>query len=197
MGELSIAPFYAAGNHSLNSSRNTISCVISLYTANIKALSYARERELDVIIKLPADAHLLLVTMPKTPGEKDVPDVGLRFQKSSKSQGFVSTKHLESPSAGKVLENFGLYHAMHFACHGVSHARASLHSHLVLLRDSGKRADRLTVQDISQNNTKSSQIADLSACSTARNSVLGLADEAIHIASGFQLAGFSHVLGTP
>lgn len=199
VGELSVAPFHAAGDHSPNSSRNAISCVISSYTANIKVLSYARERELDIINKPPGDssAHLLLVTMPKTPGEKDLPDVGAEVSGIlNVTEGLISTKHLESPSARSVLENFGSYNAMHFACHGISNAKTSSHSHLLLLKDSGERVDQLTVQDISQKNTKSSQLAYLSACSTARNSVLHMADEMIHIASGFQLAGFSHVLGT-
>lgn len=45
-------------------------------------------------------------------------------------------------------------------------------------------------------NIKNAQLAYLSACSTADNASADLADESIHIASGFQLAGFSHVLGT-
>ncbi|KAF8250274.1 hypothetical protein K440DRAFT_659708 [Wilcoxina mikolae CBS 423.85] len=40
------------------------------------------------------------------------------------------------------------------------------------------------------------QLAYLSACSTAENSSWKLANEVLHIASGFQLAGFSHVLAT-
>lgn len=45
-------------------------------------------------------------------------------------------------------------------------------------------------------NIKNAQLAYLSACSTADNCSVDLADKSIHIASGFQLAGFSHVLGT-
>jgi CHAT domain-containing protein len=36
----------------------------------------------------------------------------------------------------------------------------------------------------------------ISACSTAVNAAEALQNESIHIASGFQLAGFSHVLAT-
>jgi CHAT domain-containing protein len=42
---------------------------------------------------------------------------------------------------------------------------------------------------------KHARIAFLSACSTAENKVVGLADEVIHLASGFQVAGFPHVIG--
>jgi CHAT domain len=39
-------------------------------------------------------------------------------------------------------------------------------------------------------------LAYLSACSTARNSVLELSFESIHIVNAFQLLGFAHVIGT-
>ncbi|KAF8544596.1 CHAT domain-containing protein [Trichophaea hybrida] len=56
--------------------------------------------------------------------------------------------------------------------------------------------DMLSVRDISNANVDGAQLAYLSACCTAENPSETLADEAIHIASGFQLAGFSHVLAT-
>jgi CHAT domain-containing protein len=40
------------------------------------------------------------------------------------------------------------------------------------------------------------QLAYLSACGTARMTDIHLLDEAIHLASAFQMAGFSHVIGT-
>lgn len=195
VGPLSMAPFHAAGDHSLGSSQNTLSCVISSYTSTLKALSYARERELDIVGK--PDAHLLLVSMAKTPGQKELPDVEQEVSAILEvTGGFAFTKHLKSPSVGQVLNHFGTYHAMHFACHGVSDPKTCSDSHLILLDNSGTKADRLTVQDIAKNHTGLSQLAYLSACSTAQNSVAAMADQTIHIASGFQLAGFSHVLAT-
>lgn len=205
VGPLSMAPFHAAGDHSPGSSRNTMSCVISSYTPTIKALFYARERDLDLVNN--PDAQLLLVTMPKTPGEKDLPDVDREVSEIVDiTTGSITTKHLERPSADQVLEHFqaGKYNAMHFACHGISDAKEPSKSHLVLLKAPtvisqppvSETADQLTVQNISQMKTKAGQLAYLSACSTARNSVANLADETILIASGFQLAGFSHVLAT-
>ncbi|KAH7114141.1 hypothetical protein B0J13DRAFT_460385, partial [Dactylonectria estremocensis] len=38
------------------------------------------------------------------------------------------------------------------------------------------------------------QIAYLSACSTAENKAARLSDEVIHVVSGFQVAGFPHVV---
>jgi CHAT domain-containing protein len=42
---------------------------------------------------------------------------------------------------------------------------------------------------------KGAKLAYLSACSTAENKIDQLADEVIHLASAFQVAGFRHVAG--
>lgn len=162
VGTLSMAPFHAAGDHSPGSSRNTMSCVISSYTPTIKALLYARERELDLISN--PDTQLLLVTMPKTPGEKDLLDVERGVSEIVNiTTGLIAAKHLERPSANQVLEHFqaGTYNTMHFACHGISDTKEPSRSRLVLLKDPAgsqppgrETADRLTVQNISQTNTK-------------------------------------------
>lgn len=40
------------------------------------------------------------------------------------------------------------------------------------------------------------RLAYISSCSTANSAGVGLADEAAHIVSAFQIAGFIHVIGT-
>ena len=52
----------------------------------------------------------------------------------------------------------------------------------------------MSVAEVSRLRLKYAELAYLSACSTARSSA-GLTDEAIHIASAFQLAGYRHVVG--
>ncbi|KAH0605424.1 uncharacterized protein H6S33_004646 [Morchella sextelata] len=192
-GRLNIAPFHAAGDHSRGSTENALSHVISSYTPTIKALSYARGKKLSIFSK--PDPRLLLVSMTKTPGGGALPDVGKEVEGIMDiTKGLVS-KHLEHPSADDVLKQFGSFEVMHFACHGVSNAYDPSESHLMLQKDSNT-ADSLTVAAISRKNAKTAQIAYLSACSTANNAATQLADEIIHIASGFQLAGFNHVLAT-
>jgi CHAT domain-containing protein len=51
------------------------------------------------------------------------------------------------------------------------------------------------VLDLAELRLDAAHLAYLSACSTARGS-LRLLDESIHLISAFQLAGFSHVVGT-
>ncbi|KAG7293574.1 hypothetical protein NEMBOFW57_003627 [Staphylotrichum longicolle] len=63
-------------------------------------------------------------------------------------------------------------------------------------------ADLLTVRHLAHHTTahpavsSTAQIAYLSACSTAESRAARLVDEVLHLASGFQAAGFPHVVAT-
>lgn len=54
----------------------------------------------------------------------------------------------------------------------------------------------LTVASVASINLEYAQLAYLSACNTALSMDVDLLDEAIHLTSTFQLAGFRHVVGT-
>ncbi|KAL0635469.1 hypothetical protein Q9L58_005600 [Maublancomyces gigas] len=107
-----------------------------------------------------------------------------------------STTRFESPTVTQVLEELPYHHVIHFACHGISDPANPSNSHLLLHGDDPSKPGKLTVKAISRMNIKDAQVAYLSACCTADNPSTALANESIHITSGFQLAGFSHVLGT-
>jgi CHAT domain-containing protein len=102
----------------------------------------------------------------------------------------MHTTTLVSPTSSDVLDNLPNYDIVHFACHGFSDSRKPSLSHLIL------RDTNLTVEQIIRKKAASAQIAYLSACSTAYFKDPQLSDESIHIASSFQLAGFTHVIGT-
>ncbi|RPA95676.1 hypothetical protein L873DRAFT_1812442 [Choiromyces venosus 120613-1] len=211
VGPLSVAPFHAAGYHSPGSTRNTLSRVISTYISTIKALSYARQKQFELfggsdiscstdnsrsdnIIRKP-NARLLLMSMPKTPGATKLPGASQEVQYISAETAKIGieTSALSEPTPTAVLNEVADFNFVHFACHGVSDVNPS-DSHLMLPSPDGANAAKLRVRDISTLNTQNAHLAYLSACSSARNSSRSLADEAIHLASGFQLAGFSHVL---
>lgn len=246
VGLLASAPFHAAGDHSRGSTRNTLSRAISSYTPTLKALSYARQKKLD----LGQDSRLLLVTMPTTPDTPAIPAIpahpgaaaipGTPAIPATLDTPFVPRTHgtpaiyripavpgtnskawkplpnaimeveeimqvvnatadpLDSPNVTEVLHRLPDYHVIHFACHGVSDRHNPSESHLLLHgNDSSHPAPgKLTVGAISALHMDRAQVAYLSACCSADNAAVQLADEAIHIASGFQLAGFSHVLAT-
>lgn len=81
----------------------------------------------------------------------------------------------------------------HFACHGSSHPVDPSQS-LLLLHDHG--SDPLTVASLAPVRLDQARLVYLSACRTAFNSATELADEAIHLTTAFQLAGYPHVVGT-
>ncbi|KAJ5153993.1 Tetratricopeptide-like helical [Penicillium coprophilum] len=186
-------PFHAAGDHSPGSLENSLSCVLSSYTPSIKMLQFAREKT-----RVTLDAQsVLLVTMPKTPGEDDLPGV---MAESQAIQEAVTTPHtvksLIQPSAETVLQGLQDCSIAHFACHGSSDMTDPSNSYLALQGESDSITDRLTVKKISESHMKQAWLAYLSACSTAENQMSELADEALHLASGFQVAGFAHTIGS-
>ncbi|RPA89356.1 TPR-like protein [Choiromyces venosus 120613-1] len=203
VGQLSMAPFHAAGDHSRGSTRNTLSRVISTYIPTIKALSYARQKKLHLFDEcgtslspeLSRNAGLLLVPMPETPGATNLPGVHKEVQyiHDSTTKSAIKITVLGNPTPAEVLKQVQHHEIVHFACHGVSDFNPS-NSHLVLLTPDGSDADKLLARDISSLNTPGAQLAYLSACSSAKNHSTILADEVIHLASAFQLAGFSHTL---
>jgi tetratricopeptide (TPR) repeat protein len=198
-GLASSLPFHAAGVHTVGSVDNTLSYVISSYTPTIKALHYARGSASTNI-----DAHsILLVSMPKTPGEIDLP--GVKDEESrittlvESLRGSHSVHSLRRPSAHTVLDMLkgnGPKHfsIAHFACHGMADLTNPSNSFLALRGDSDSVPDKLTVKMITEANLGQAWLAYLSACSTAEIKVTDLADEALHIASSFQVAGFGHVV---
>lgn len=203
VGALANAPFHAAGDHAAGSTRNTLSRAVSSYIATIKALSYARQTDLN----LDADSRLLLVTMSRTPDTPATPSTptikwgaltGAAAEADEIAAVVAHTTRFDSPTTAAVLAALPDYQVIHFACHGVSDSVQPSNSYLLLLAsDAADPATaRFTVKDVAQMTTQTAQVAYLSACSTADNAAVRLADEVIHIATGFQLAGFGHVLAT-
>jgi CHAT domain-containing protein len=84
----------------------------------------------------------------------------------------------------------------HFACHGVSNPTNPSQSGLLLQTVTLEpRQDILSVREVCESHHAQGEIAYLSACSTAENRAIKLMDEVLHVVSGFQVAGFRHVIG--
>ncbi|MFF1840035.1 CHAT domain-containing protein [Streptomyces sp. NPDC058231] len=97
------------------------------------------------------------------------------------------------PTKAGVLAHLPTCAIAHFACHGASHPTDPSRSRL-LLHDHD--SDPLTVAGLAPIQLDQAQLAYLSACRTAAIDTTELLDEAIHLTSAFQLAGFPHVIGT-
>lgn len=195
-------PFHAAGDHASSSTQNTVSVAISSYTPTLKALRYARERARRSGQSAHDQPRLLTVAMPTTPGHRELPGVIEEVTQVERlAQNSFTTQSLQWPSCDAVMNRLADHDIVHFACHGLSNVLDPSESCMILQHrgasDSDYAVDPLRVSDVSQLRLDNARIAFLSACSTAENSAQApLADEVIHLASGFQVAGFPHVIGS-
>ncbi|KAH7111459.1 CHAT domain-containing protein [Dactylonectria estremocensis] len=206
-GLASSMPFHAAGVHTRGSMENAYSKITSSYTPSIKALAYARNQAKRAQEALAAQDMMLIATMPtslKRPGDKKAPkDLPGAIEETGEilnsARSHISTTVLTHPSADQVLEVLKTCRIAHFACHGTSDYSDPSNSGLILQKSTGPgealEQDRLTVHRVSELRLRYAQIAYLSACSTAENKAARLSDEVIHVVSGFQVAGFPHVVG--
>ena len=196
-GLLSFLPLHAAGHHQTRFDafpKTVVDRVVSSYTPTIRALAYARRTRLeDSGPDMPDRPNrVVVVAMPQTPSASDLP--GVDAEAALLRQLFpdrVSVLIGSEATHASVLAALPAARWAHFACHGFSDLTNPSASSL-LLDDHLQRP--FTVGDVVRLRLNDVDLAFLSACSTA--SPGRLADEAIHLASAFQLAGYRHVIGT-
>jgi hypothetical protein len=199
-GLLSFLPVHAAGRHSTwadAAPATVIDRVISSYTPTIRALTYARRPGPATVgdgsDQPGAGDRVVAVAMPHTPGAPDLP--GAQAESTMLQRrlpGRVTVLTGEQATHDAVLAALPDGRWAHLACHGDSDLNNPSASCL-LLTDHRQRP--LTVADVARLRLDDARLAFLSACSTAQPG-RRLADEAIHLASAFQLAGYRHVIAT-
>lgn len=200
VGPLSGLPLHAAGDHGYHGGETAMDRVMSSYSSSIKALIAGRTPQ-PLPPSTSTPGRMLLVSMPDTPGKKELsfadPEVAVLSE-------LCPSMHLRAerpPSLTKrqVLSQLRGCRVFHFAGHGHTDTADPSQSCL-LLKD--WEIDPLTVADLRRQHLQEAALATapflayLSACSTAANEKLTLADEAIHLVSACRLAGFRHVVGT-
>lgn len=179
-GVLSLLPLHAAG---LPDGPSALDRVVSSYTPTIRALILGRQRT-------GTDTRTqLTVTMRHTDGLPDLPATAAETAYLlARNPDAVALADGEA-SAAAVLDALSGAGWVHFACHATSHpekaSKSGLHLHDRMLR----------VPEISGAGPRGGEFAYLSACSTGQGSLFQ-ADQAIHLASAFQLAGYRHVVAT-
>jgi hypothetical protein len=193
-------PFHAARGSSCDPEQDALRLVVSSYSTTIRTLLYSQSRASSSTLSEGENFSILVVTMPTTPGQR--PLVGAEEERRAIEKickGIYSIDGLESPTANKVLEAIPKSDILHFACHGTSDYANPLNSHLLLKTKVGEKTvvDRLSVSKLSRTAaTGKARIVYLSACSTAEVKDNKLRDEGLHITSAFQIAGFSHAIGS-
>ena len=136
---------------------------------------------------------MLVVTVARGPGEAELP--GVVDEARRLAERFPGRTAVLADGAATFA---GVAAALpecgwaHFACHAAADLSDPSAGHLVL---ADHRTRPLTVLDLARLRLDGAELAYLSACSTARTGPR-LADEAIHLASAFQLAGYRYVIAT-
>ncbi|MGH3374029.1 MAG: CHAT domain-containing protein, partial [Actinoallomurus sp.] len=185
-GALSFLPLHAAGHHD-GGGRTVMDRAISSYTPTLRMLHRSRAALGSAGVGLPRMP--LVVSMPTTPGAPELPGVARETGELMRLRPGAVFLETEDATREATVAALATSSWVHFACHAVSDPAEPSASHLVL--EDGP----LTVMDIARLRIENAGLAYLSACSTARGGAR-LADEAIHIGSAFQLAGYPHVVAT-
>ncbi|WP_162948144.1 CHAT domain-containing protein [Streptomyces europaeiscabiei] len=208
-GLLGLLPLHAAGYHSDAADdphrRTVMDRVVSSYTPTVRALRYARERASRWPRETSAPGALIVAmpTTPHVPGRLPFVDAEAAMLQARFPNSVVLREPApadappdptpSTPTKANVLAQLPRCAIAHFACHGASHpidpskSRLLLHDH---------KDDPLTVRSLAPVSLDQARLAYLSACRTAAIDTTRLLDEAIHLTSAFQLAGYPHVIGT-
>ncbi|MEV5714740.1 CHAT domain-containing protein [Amycolatopsis mediterranei] len=174
-GALGLLPLHAAGHPG---QPGALDALVSSYIPSLRGLREARRRP-------PARTRRgLVVAMRHTAGHPDLPGAAVE------AESLPGTPlHDADAVTGNVLAALTGSTWAHFACHAITDPVSPAEGGLVL-------HDRpLRLPEIGGLRLAEAELAYLSACSTADHG-LRHADEVLHLASAFQLAGFRHVVAT-
>ncbi len=191
-----------------------IDLAISSYTPTIRALTHARRRaaatteawhDRSLIVAMPttpglsplrsaaAEAALLAGRLPEPTLLTGIP-IGTEFggHNAEETQD-IAKPCPQRPTHAAVSRQLPYCSLVHFACHA-EHDPVDPSRTRLLLQDHATRP--LNIASLASIRLERARLAYLSACHTAFPGDGNLADEAIHLAGAFQLAGFPHVIAT-
>ncbi|MFD9193625.1 CHAT domain-containing protein [Streptomyces phaeochromogenes] len=181
-GLLTLLPLHAAGRHT-QPGHSAMDRAVMSYTPTLRSLLEARAPA----PKIPEE-RMLLVAMPRTPGQTDLPQV--RREQHLLSSLFDTTRltTLDGPTASRenVLRALHGHDMVHFSCHATSHPTQPAAGG-VLLNDG-----LLTVAELAADH-RPRVFAFLSACKTGLGGIV-LPDEAMALSAALHFTGFRHVI---
>ncbi|MEU7580319.1 CHAT domain-containing protein [Streptomyces sp. NPDC041068] len=186
-GVLNSFPLHAAGHHGERDPEGAavLDRVAPSYTPTLRALLFSRART-----RATGRRRTLAVAVPETAGHARLDRTVTEAAAAVAAGGGTP---LIGPAATRdaVREALPGAAVVHFACHAGGDPEDVAASRL-LLTDGDLR-----LNDIAGLRLADAELAYLSACGTARgSSAPALADEAVHLASAFQLAGYSQSVAT-
>ena len=183
-GPLSALPVHAAGHH-LAGTDTVLNRVVSSYTPTVRALRHSRRQSRR---QRGGVGGVLTVGIEEAGG---LPRLAKAAEEAALVAGLYGGQPLLNARATRAAVTKALPSARwaHLACHANAKEDDPSASYLYLADGS------LQVREIMRLIPASGHLAYLSACSTAYGGT-GLLDEAIHLGSAFQIAGFHHVIAT-
>ena len=195
-GIISIMPLHAAGRHHHGSTETVVDRAISSYSTSIRAMIRGRQQRSGGKIVPFHSKKAVLVGMEHTPEYSrlfNAPREISMLHGLCKSMGLDPTE----PRRRKqdVLLHLSQCKIFHFAGHGSTDEHDPSKSSL-LLED--WQTDPLTLASVQDINLWEQRpfLAYLSACGTGQVRHERFIDENLHLISGYQMAGFCHVIGT-
>ncbi|MET0426821.1 MAG: CHAT domain-containing protein [Actinoplanes sp.] len=182
-GLLNLLPLHAAGR---TGSDGALDRVVPSYTSTLSAL-----RRDPVPTARPSVLLAGVTDTPWLPGAPPLPAVDREVTAVQNQLGDACGQTLTGAEATvpAVLAGLHTHSWAHLCCHGRQDP-ADPDLGAILLSDGP-----LTVPEIAANRLSHADLAFLSACHTHTGGTR-LADEALHLAAAFQLAGYRHVIAT-
>ncbi|MEV4969818.1 CHAT domain-containing tetratricopeptide repeat protein [Streptomyces scopuliridis] len=184
-GALGTLPLHAATPQ--GGAPGALDLVVSSYTPTLRALHHARQR-----VARPAGTGALIVAVGDAAGLAPLPAAHREAEHLARLLPGPEMLTDATATHSAVVSALPRHAYAHFACHALGDLDRPSGSRLVL-HDHTERP--LTVRDLARLRLPSVRLAYLSACDTLRTSP-ELADEAVHIVSALQIAGFPHVVGS-
>ncbi|EUC57625.1 aromatic di-alanine and TPR containing protein [Rhizoctonia solani AG-3 Rhs1AP] len=184
-GALSFLPLHAAGDYTQPRSK-VFDYVVSSYTPTLTALLASSPGLLNT------SCRVLAVGQANTPGQSALPGTArelahVQTHIGDKSQYSQLVDSQATVSA--VLDAMEQHDWVHLACHAHQNVNDPTKSGFFL------HDGTLDLAEINRRSFKGKGLAFLSACQTATGDEK-LADEAVHLASGMLMAGYSSVIAT-
>ncbi|MEU1403704.1 CHAT domain-containing protein [Streptomyces sp. NPDC005728] len=187
-GVLNSFPLHAAGHHGPGAPAGAavLDRVASSYTPTLRALLFSRARRRAD----PGRRGVLAVAMPETAGQAPLARTVAEATTAVAAGG--GTPLIGAAATREAVRTAVLdASVVHFACHADSDPQDTAAGRL-LLADGD-----LHIGEIAELHLESAELAYLSACGTGRgSSAPALVDEVIHLASAFQLAGYTQSVAT-
>ena len=200
-GPFAWLPLHAAGRHGELDNEDAptlLDRAQSSYIPSVSMLADARARSRQAA----EPGKVLVVAMPKTPGQRDLPAAitEARAIADRYPATILGTMPGAAPATrGAVREALPAHPHAHFACHATGDWNDPWRSFFAIQPGQpgpANKAGALSLSDIASLDLRGPRFACLSACAAARPTQLELMDEALHLSSGFLVAGFTHVSGT-